>query len=88
MGSAVKRVGRYHRNQPKHDTNVTLLDLDPLDQRPNELATCLPIGVLQTGAHLSGELFQPADEDTYLAFDLGLLLESLRVHFQLADAFA
>jgi len=67
---------------------VTLLDLDPLDQRPNELAARLPISVPQPDVHSCGELFQPADEDTYLAVDLGFLLESLRVHFQLADAFA
>jgi hypothetical protein len=87
VGSALYRVGRYHRSQPKHDTNVTLLDLDPLEQRPNELAARLPISIPQPDAHLSGELFQLADEETYLAFDLGFLMEALRFCFQLLDAF-
>jgi len=65
-----------------------LLDLDPFDQRPNELTARLPVGILQSGTHLSGNLFQPADEQADLAFNLGLLLESLRVHFQSVDALA
>jgi hypothetical protein len=88
VGSAVKRAGRSHRSQPEHDTNLVLLDFDPLHERANELTARLPIGILQPRAHLCGELFQPADEQADLAFDLGPLLESLRVHFQPTDAFA
>jgi hypothetical protein len=64
------------------------LDLDSLHERAHELTPRLPIGVLQSSAHLSGKLFQVADEQAELAFDLGLLLKSLHIPFQPDNAFA
>src|SRR5262247_3735403 len=88
MGSSVKRAGRSDRGQAKHDTHLLRVDLDSLHKRANEVTAHLPVGILQAGTHLSGKLLQLADEEAEVAFDLGLLLESLCVHFQPADAFA
>lgn len=65
-----------------------LIDLDAFDYGPNDLATCLPIGLLYAQLHLERELLYPPDEHAELAFDLGFVTEALRFSFQLVDAFA
>ena len=87
VGGTVKRAVRSHRGEAKHNTDLVCVDLDSFDQGTNELATCLPIGVLQTGAHLSGELLQPPDDQAELAVAFGLVLEALQRLLRLAAAF-
>jgi hypothetical protein len=63
-----------------------LIDLDAFDQRPNDLALCLPIGLLQAQVHLGRKLLYPPDKHPKLALDLGLVLEAQRLSFQLVEA--
>jgi len=87
VGSPFKRVRRDAGTEPKHDTHLVLIHLNPFDQGPNNLAACLPIGWLQSPVYWGRELLYPPDEHPELAFDLGLVLEALRFCFQLLDAF-
>ncbi|MDQ6671069.1 MAG: hypothetical protein M3069_10010 [Chloroflexota bacterium] len=50
-----------------------MVDLYTADQRANDFATGEPIGGLETLFHLSGEVFQPTNQQPQLA------LERLRV---------
>ena len=87
VGSPLKRVSRSAGTEPKHDTYRVLIDLDAFDHGPNDLAACLPIGVLQAQLHLGRKLLEPSDKHPELAFDLGLVLEALRFCFHLVEAF-
>ena len=57
LGAAFKRG----RTDPIHDANLLLVDLDLLDQRPNDFPSRLPARLLQFLGNTFGELLQLAD---------------------------
>ncbi len=57
LGAAIKRVDVH----PIHHLHLILIDLHPLDQRPNHFATRVPVGVVQTCRDLLGERFEVVD---------------------------
>ncbi len=57
LGASLKRG----RTDPIHDANLLVVDLDLLDQRPNNFPSRLPARLLQLFGNPAGELFQLSD---------------------------
>jgi hypothetical protein len=76
FGSAVRiaRLAGMLRSWRRHsedDLNMAAVDLDPSDQRADEVSLALPIELVQTLVDLGRELFEPADDQAQLALALG-----------------
>ena len=69
IGASHKRVRRY----AEHDVHLCVVDLDTADERANDRAAGEPISGLEALLHLSGEVFQPTNQQPQFA------LERLRV---------
>src|SRR5215469_9260253 len=57
-----KRVG----SDPKDDPDLLLINLDSLDQRPNQVTPSQPIGFSQSLLHLGCKRFQSTNQQPYL----------------------
>jgi hypothetical protein len=57
LGAVLKRG----RADPIHDPGLVLIDLDTLDQRPDDLSACRPVRAFQTRGHPTRELLEPTD---------------------------
>ncbi|MBV8397822.1 MAG: hypothetical protein JOZ17_03665, partial [Acetobacteraceae bacterium] len=57
LGASFKRGW----TDPIHDPNLLLVDLDPLHQRPDDLTSRVPVGLLQPFRDATRELLQSAD---------------------------
>ena len=65
VGASHKRVRRH----AEHDIHLGVVDLDTADERANDFTAGEPIGGLEPIFHLSGEVFQPTNQQQQLALD-------------------
>jgi hypothetical protein len=63
IGAIHKRVRRH----AEHNVDLSVIDFDTADQRADDLTTGVPIGGVESVLHLSGEFFEPADQQVQLA---------------------
>src|SRR4051812_47794876 len=62
-------LGTHVVTDPEDDRDLPVVDLDALDQRPDELPLGGPIGGRQPILHLGGERLEPIKHEVQLALE-------------------
>jgi len=79
-------VGR--RINPEHDTDLLLVDLNALDECPNDLSTSQPIGFMQSGLHSCGKLVEPTQDQRQCSLQTGFVSYLLGMCFHMLHPFS
>ena len=91
QNAPIERIGANHkrdRRYSEHDVHLGVVDLHTADERANDRATAEPVSRLETLFHLSGEIFQPTNQQPQLALERLRVRESTHLLVRRDDALA